>query len=116
MSYIPFFHIVLSMVYISDRNCSNTMRNSFLKASLLFDWKNFYFILVIDLPEDFPKTHPIITLRSVYHSSNRSPYKREIAELDVPTQSTPEEIVKAIKISVLHALPDFQSYTINNYK
>ncbi|XP_013141418.1 PREDICTED: BRCA1-A complex subunit BRE-like [Papilio polytes] len=42
-------------------------------AALLFEMNNFYWILQIDIGIHFPEKPPILTLRSVYHSSKGKP-------------------------------------------
>ncbi|XP_076053472.1 BRISC and BRCA1-A complex member 2-like isoform X2 [Oratosquilla oratoria] len=86
----------------------------FSKMCLLFEWKEFHFLLLITLPVHFPQEPPCLSLRSVYHSTFGLPISKELQDMPYSPRWSPEEMVTRLRQAMLQYLPTFQQDCVSS--
>lgn len=67
---------------------------SFSHASFLLECRDFYFLLHVSLPMNFPRDRPVFVFQSVYHSSYGKPFKTRCEECPYSPRWDPSEMVE----------------------
>ncbi|PAA90560.1 hypothetical protein BOX15_Mlig014433g1 [Macrostomum lignano] len=91
---------------------------NFLWASFIFELNDFHFLLIVELPHEFP--HPnqpwILTMRSLYHhrkTGGRAPYEKRFDSPPYSPRWTAGEMADRLEAYVLGAVPQFQRDSVN---
>jgi len=87
---------------------------SFSRASFLLEFRDFYFLLHVSVPMNFPKDRPVFVFQSVYHSSFGKPFKRRCEEYPYSPRWDPSEMVDRACIYITNYIEVFQRDSIQS--
>jgi BRCA1-A complex subunit BRE len=87
---------------------------SFSQASLLLECRDFYFLLHVSVPMNFPKDRPSFVFQSVYHSSHGKPFKIRCEEYPYSPRWDPSEMVDRACAFILNYVEGFQRSSIQS--
>lgn len=85
---------------------------NFTKATFLFETKNFYWLLIITISNNFPREKPKWVLRSIYHMCYGKPYMDTMEDYPYSPRWCPEEMISRAFTYMLEYIPSFQSNSI----
>ncbi|XP_028652165.1 BRISC and BRCA1-A complex member 2 [Erpetoichthys calabaricus] len=89
----------------------------FTKLTLLLVWKDFCFLVHIDLPLYFPRDQPMLTFQSVYHFTNSGqPYSQVQKSYPYSPRWDGNEMAKRAKAFFKTFIPQFQEGAFANGK
>ena len=87
---------------------------SFSHASLLLECRDFYFLLHVSVPMNFPRDRPVFIFQSVYHSSYGKPFKIRCEEYPYSPRWEPSEMVDRACIFIGTYIEGFQRNSIQS--
>jgi len=82
----------------------------------LFEWKNFYYILNVEIPKTFPTGQPKLTFQSIYHLHNEKPFTTMKDTYPYSPRWSVEELIERTRTFIISYLPTFQNTSIRNIK
>ncbi|CAH1791162.1 unnamed protein product [Owenia fusiformis] len=85
---------------------------SFSKLTFLFDWRNFSFLVSIDIPRSFPQDCPTFTFHSVYHELNGLPYSMKKSTYPYSPRWKGTEMAERARAVILETVEVFQQNSI----
>ena len=87
---------------------------SFSHASFLLECHDFYFLLHVSVPTNFPRDRPVFVYHSVYHSSCGKPFKIRCKEYPYSPRWDPSEMVERACIFIITYIEVFQRRSIQS--
>ncbi|VDH98164.1 BRCA1-A complex subunit BRE [Mytilus galloprovincialis] len=89
--------------------------DAFTKISFLFEWNDFFFIFLIDLPQFFPQEQPEFKFQSIYHQdAKRKPFIQPFGEYPYSPRWTGNEMAQRAKSFILKNISDFQKASVHS--
>jgi BRCA1-A complex subunit BRE len=85
---------------------------SFSYASFLQEFRDFYFLLHVSVPMNFPRDRPVFVLQSVYHFTFGKPFKIRCEEYPYSPRWEPSEMVDRACIFIVNHIEMFQRTSI----
>lgn len=86
------------------------------KLSFLMEWKDFYFVLQIEIPRYFPQENPAFIFQSIYHSSHGRPYAVTCHDYPYSPRWSGDEMAERARSYILDYIPTFQKNSIRSIK
>ena len=87
---------------------------SFSHASFLLEFHDFYFLLYVSVPMNFPRDRPVFVFQSVYHSSYGKPFKIRCEEYPYSPRWDPSEMVDRACIFFASYIEVFQRSSVQS--
>lgn len=86
---------------------------AFMHIHFLFEWRNFFFLIKIDLSQSFPKEAPIFTFQSIYHQSgDEKPFMMIEKNYPYSPRWTPLEMADRARAFIMEKVRDFQKASV----
>jgi len=83
-------------------------------ASFLLEIRDFYFLLHVSVPMNFPRDQPVFVLQSVYHASYGRPFKIRCEEYPYSPRWDPSEMVDRACLYIITNIEVFQRNSIQS--
>ena len=87
---------------------------SFSHASFLLEYRDFYFLLHVSVPMNFPRDRPLFVFQSVYHSSYGKPFKIRCEEYPYSPRWDPSEMVERAWMFIVAYIDVFQRSSVQS--
>ena len=87
---------------------------SFSHASFLLEFHDFYFLLYVSVPMNFPRDRPVFVFQSVYHSSYGKTFKIRCEEYPYSPRWDPSEMVDRACIFFASYIEVFQRSSVQS--
>jgi len=86
------------------------------KMSFLMEWKDFYFLLNIEMPRYFPQECPVFVFQSIYHATRGRPYLATRRDYPYSPRWSGDEMAQRARLFILEFIPSFQKTSITRIK
>lgn len=86
------------------------------RLSFLLEWKDFYFILHIEIPRYFPLENPIFIFQSIYHAMNGRPYTVKCQDYPYSPRWSGDEMAQRARVYICDYIGIFQRNSIRSIK
>lgn len=86
---------------------------TFDKLSLLLEWRDFYFLLLISL-HNFPREKPVLTFQSVYHATYGKPYRSRCEDYSYNSRWDAARMVESLVEATEEYVESFQRNSIQS--
>lgn len=89
--------------------------DAFTKISFLFEWNDFFFIFLIELPQFFPQEQPEFRFQSIYHhESNGKPFTESYNDYPYSPRWSGNEMAQRAKSFILNNISNFQKASVHS--
>ncbi|XP_046579861.1 BRISC and BRCA1-A complex member 2-like [Haliotis rubra] len=87
---------------------------NFNKMSYLFEWNDFFFVIIIEMPLFFPKEQPVFTFQSIYHEHKGKPYTESYHDYPYSPRWSGTEMAERARSFILDTVGVFQRTSVQN--
>uniref|UniRef100_A0A803K2I8 BRISC and BRCA1-A complex member 2 n=1 Tax=Xenopus tropicalis TaxID=8364 RepID=A0A803K2I8_XENTR len=118
IDYVPqVCQLLTNKVSVTSQGVVEYDAEGFTKLTLLLSWKDFCFLVHIDLPLYFPRDQPTLTFQSVYHFTNSGQlYSQAQKNYPYSPRWDGNEMAKRAKAYFRSFVPQFQEAAFANGK
>lgn len=89
--------------------------DAFTKISFLFEWNDFFFIFLVNLPQFFPQEQPEFSFQSIYHHDSKGkPFIESYNDYPYSPRWSGNEMAQRAKSFILNNISNFQKASVHS--